>query len=161
MKALTVWQPWASLLVLPLDHCRRPKTFETRPWDTRYRGPLAIHAAKTEPAWVRDAWMSEPRLRSVLTTYLTEWASPPEVIFDELPRGAIVGRLTLDAVLPASCNPPDPMDALLGDFSPGQYAWSTSHPHRLVIPVPYRGSQGLWGIPDDLLVGQEWEACDS
>lgn len=38
MKALTLHQPWASLIAA------RYKTIETRPWATRYRGPLAIHA---------------------------------------------------------------------------------------------------------------------
>ena len=40
MKALTLWQPWASLVALGV------KTIETRSWSTTYRGPLAIHAAK-------------------------------------------------------------------------------------------------------------------
>ena len=40
MKAITVWQPWASLLV------SGRKRYETRSWATTYRGPIAIHAAK-------------------------------------------------------------------------------------------------------------------
>lgn len=39
MKAITIWQPWASLLA------HRVKTYETRSWATAYRGPIAIHAA--------------------------------------------------------------------------------------------------------------------
>ena len=39
MKALTIWQPWASLLV------SGQKKYETRSWATAYRGPIAIHAA--------------------------------------------------------------------------------------------------------------------
>jgi hypothetical protein len=42
MKALTLYQPWASLIQLNI------KTIETRSWATKYRGPLAIHAAKTD-----------------------------------------------------------------------------------------------------------------
>lgn len=41
MKALTLWQPWASLIALGV------KSIETRAWSTSYRGPLAIHAAAT------------------------------------------------------------------------------------------------------------------
>lgn len=41
MKAITIWQPWASLIALGV------KTIETRSWSTDYRGPLAIHAAAT------------------------------------------------------------------------------------------------------------------
>src|ERR1700694_3122793 len=40
MKALSLWQPWASLIAMGL------KEFETRHWATSYRGPLVIHAAK-------------------------------------------------------------------------------------------------------------------
>jgi activating signal cointegrator 1 len=41
MKVLTLHQPWASLVALGV------KTIETRSWSTKYRGPLAIHAAGT------------------------------------------------------------------------------------------------------------------
>ncbi len=39
MKAITLWQPWASLIAIGA------KKIETRSWATKYRGPLAIHAA--------------------------------------------------------------------------------------------------------------------
>lgn len=39
MKALSLRQPWASLVA------DGRKTIETRTWRTRYRGPLAIHAS--------------------------------------------------------------------------------------------------------------------
>ena len=39
MKALSLRQPWASLIA------NGHKTIETRTWRTRYRGPLAIHAS--------------------------------------------------------------------------------------------------------------------
>ena len=40
MKALSLWQPWASLIAAGV------KKVETRHWPTAYRGPIAIHAAK-------------------------------------------------------------------------------------------------------------------
>lgn len=43
MKALTLHQPWASLVALGV------KTVETRGWATSYRGPLAIHAGTHRP----------------------------------------------------------------------------------------------------------------
>lgn len=42
MKAISLWQPWASLMVSGL------KKIETRSWATNYRGPLLIHAALKE-----------------------------------------------------------------------------------------------------------------
>jgi hypothetical protein len=41
MRALTLHQPWASLVALGA------KAIETRSWPTSHRGPLAIHAAKS------------------------------------------------------------------------------------------------------------------
>lgn len=46
MKALTLRQPWASLVALGV------KTIETRSWSTKYRGPLAIHAGAKRPPTV-------------------------------------------------------------------------------------------------------------
>jgi hypothetical protein len=43
MKALSLIQPWASLIVLG------EKRIETRSWPTRHRGHLAIHANKNLP----------------------------------------------------------------------------------------------------------------
>lgn len=39
MKAITVKQPWASLIVAGI------KDIENRTWATKYRGPLLIHAS--------------------------------------------------------------------------------------------------------------------
>ena len=39
MKALSIRQPWASLIVAGY------KTVENRPWRTHYRGPTLIHAS--------------------------------------------------------------------------------------------------------------------
>jgi len=57
MKALTLWQPWASLVATGA------KRIETRSCVTKYRGPLAIHAAKEVGADSCDSafplWSSE------------------------------------------------------------------------------------------------------
>ena len=59
MKALSLWQPHASAIALGL------KPYETRGWDTTYRGPLAIHASKKtfrekDYEW---CWFQETRKR--------------------------------------------------------------------------------------------------
>jgi len=40
MKTISLWQPWATLVAIGA------KQYETRSWSTKYRGLLAIHAAK-------------------------------------------------------------------------------------------------------------------
>ena len=39
MKAITIWQTWAEFVAAGVKHN------ETRSWATKYRGPIAIHAA--------------------------------------------------------------------------------------------------------------------
>ena len=44
MKVLTLFQPWATLVILG------EKKIETRSWKTNYRGEIAIHAGKK---WIK------------------------------------------------------------------------------------------------------------
>jgi activating signal cointegrator 1 len=41
MKAISIHQPWASLIALGEKH------YETRNWKPRHRGPIIIHASKS------------------------------------------------------------------------------------------------------------------
>lgn len=52
MKALTLHQPWATLVAIGA------KTVETRGWATKHRGPLAIHAgtAREHPMHLPPLW---------------------------------------------------------------------------------------------------------
>lgn len=54
IKALTLWQPWATLVAIGA------KQIETRSWATAYRGPLAIHAAKHTPKEAADVAFALP-----------------------------------------------------------------------------------------------------
>lgn len=56
MKVLTVREPWAWLIVMGL------KDVENRSWDTKYRGPVLIHASANvgEREWdAASAWVRE------------------------------------------------------------------------------------------------------
>jgi activating signal cointegrator 1 len=48
VKFLTIRQPWAQLIAVGAKH------IETRPFSTKYRGPLAIHAGKAWPVPVGE-----------------------------------------------------------------------------------------------------------
>jgi hypothetical protein len=90
VKVLTLWQPWASLVALGV------KTIETRSWSTKYRGPLAIHAAAKMPTFERRY------VRGVICTrdawHL--WTVSGPGIHAPLPLGAIVATCTLVDVVP-------------------------------------------------------------
>jgi len=53
MKAITLHQPWATLVAIGA------KRIETRSWSTNYRGPLAIHAGKKLPN-INPYFLREP-----------------------------------------------------------------------------------------------------
>ena len=54
MKALTLTQPWATLVAVGEN------SIETRSWGTRYRGPLSIHSAKGFPRDARELCRTSP-----------------------------------------------------------------------------------------------------
>ncbi|MDX5091650.1 ASCH domain-containing protein, partial [Lactobacillus crispatus] len=77
MKAITIHQPWATLIALG------EKQFETRSWETKYRGPLAIHAGKKVD---KEICLEEP-FRSVLAKH--------GITAEILPTGAVVAIANL------------------------------------------------------------------
>jgi activating signal cointegrator 1 len=75
VKALTLTQPWASLVAVGA------KVIETRSWSTSYRGPLAIHAAKGFPLQARRLCIPGPGL------------GRPSLFCDALRGGGISGPM--------------------------------------------------------------------
>lgn len=142
MRAITLWQPWASLVIGGY------KKFETRSWYTRYRGPLAIHAAKQEPSWIKVVYEKPP------TSDWREWAESVErciremgyVGMADLPRGVILGTSELYDVRSTSAirNEIPSMERIFGDWSDGRWAGRLTKLERFDEPIPVRGWQGLW-----------------
>ena len=83
MKALTIKQPWASLIAHGL------KSIENRTWKTNYRGRILIHAASTP---VKEGWdaLNEMQLAKVYA-YKDKIYGGSE----ELPYGAILGSVEI------------------------------------------------------------------
>jgi hypothetical protein len=139
VKAISLWQPWASLWLSPA------KVHETRHWPTRHRGWLVVHAAKRKP----DGFDDDP-LGDILDSDLgPHWGI-------ELPRGALIGLVHIIACVPTmnerdeTCNA-HADDLLCGDFSPDRYAWRRDHFRVFDVPVPYRGQQGMFEVPDEII----------
>lgn len=132
IRGLTLNRPW-TWAITALD-----KRVENRSWRPppyivgRY---IAIHAGK---AWDEDG------------------ASWIEAMFgvvvpgrDELPSGVIVA---VTRVLGLSLDGNDP-------WLEGPYGWQLADVVVLPTPVPCRGAQGLWVLPDDVLalVREGWK----
>ena len=126
MKAITLWQPWASYIAVG------SKRYETRSWATSYRGPLAIHASARK--------MTEGE-RDLLEDY------PFPHGYGPLPFGAVVAtcelvecvRMTDAAIAAREC-----IELDLGDWYPGRFAWCLVNVVSLSEPIPAKGAQGLW-----------------
>lgn len=156
MKILTLTQPWATLVAVGA------KRIETRSWRTDYRGPIAIHAAKTlngifrgaGPADLAAIVRREP-FASALAP-LTRDADEEERLFGlptrvvSLPMGQIIAVVDLVDVVSTADSPrwlshvqSDPRERDFGDYSPGRYAWLLENVRPLPVPYEIRGERGL------------------
>ena len=140
MKALTLWQPWASLIALG------EKRIETRCWQTSYRGELAIHAAaKLPPRWL-GASMHGNDFRNELADVLNVRWDHVDPALRNLPFGAIVGIARLvsiestERVRDILCE----RELLFGNYEDGRYAWHLALVKRFDTPIPAKGNRLLW-----------------
>ncbi len=135
MKALSLWQPWASLVA---DGTKR---VETRSWRTSHRGPIAIHAAATRAGW--EDLDEEVALLLGLKCVPPRRAPRPS----DYAHGAVVAIADLvhcevmDEGLLAS---EDRLERLVGDWRLGRFAWFLENVRPVQAPIPARGRQGLW-----------------
>ena len=125
MQALTIHQPYAHYIVTPASGLKDGmvrKRCENRTWYSGYRGPLLIHAGK-----------SQERLTSMELHFY------PEMVF-----GAIVGVATLVDVV-------DIRKKIEGKYrwlkrhyhAEGPFCWILENVHRCE-PYHTNGRQGLW-----------------
>lgn len=132
MKAITLHQPWASLVALGA------KTYETRSWATKYRGPLAIHAGKAMSRDARELCYDQPYF---------------DVLHDagydpfNLPLGAVVAVCELVICLPTTYSLRESVseyNRAFGNWGPGRYAWQLTNIRRFNPAISARGTQNLW-----------------
>jgi hypothetical protein len=143
MKAITIHQPWATLIALG------EKEYETRSWPTKYRGPIAIHAGmKLNKEAIQE---------KVIYMAILEHGHH---VMRDMPQGAIVATAVLEDCIKSVETWTDGYvlengvyvyspEYDFGDFTPGRYAWKLSNVKMLPEPIPAKGQQGLWN----------WETC--
>lgn len=166
MKAITIWQPFASLIG------SNAKKFETRGWATKYRGPIAIHAAQKDPC--RLSLADKPELKKYVMREIVSKRCPS---FPFMPTGAIIATAELVNVWRIVQHPgtdvdvakhipigaesltldkhaldfgayfvPTEQEMAFGDWTPGRYAWELKNVKLLPHPIPVKGQQGLWNF---------------
>lgn len=126
MKALSLWQPWGSLIATGA------KKFETRSWATNYKGPLLICASKRKPdeddIFILDIEMPLPLGKALCVVELVDCLATDNM------TTAQIGN-----------------DDRYGDFTPGRYAWKLENVRAFKKPFPIRGAQGLFDVDDQVV----------
>lgn len=123
MRAISLWQPWAQLIIDGRKH------YETRHWSTDYRGPLAIHAAKTLTQEIQIAIKDFDYERF------------------NLPFGAVVGIVDLESVTKMSqefIGKQTLIELASGNWEEGRYAWKMTLLEKYDPPIRATGRQGFW-----------------
>ena len=129
MKALTICQPYAALIVTG------EKLVENREWPTNYRGRLLIHAGKSLQ------WLGADDEQD-----FAERGAP-------LAFGAVVGEARLADVLHIDRIKHGEYDAKYPWLrehmhAHGTWCWVVQEVKRYAQPVPWKGAQGLWDFPE-------------
>lgn len=167
MRAISLWQPWASAIAVGA------KRVETRHWSTTYRGPLAIHAAKRKVINELIHYKSTWNWCAALAPLGWSMGGNHSVDFIRggygLPFGAIVATCNL-----VDCRPSESFtqaelhtrrfqegktdehyswnEGMMGNFELGRFGWVLSDIKPTRWPIPFKGGQGFFNVPDELLV---------
>lgn len=155
---LTVRQPWCW----SIEHGGKP--VENRGWNMRYRGPLWLHAG-ARSRW-DPAGATFPLITRAWDKYLREhvpgWAGLPSSDVELgrhttlMPFGAVAALAQVTGChWGADCYTPS-----ADGRTPGAYCsrWGASWQYHIELadirplaePVPCRGAQGLWRLPEDV-----------
>lgn len=153
MKALTVRQPWASLIM------NRTKWIETRAQRIRIRGRIGIVAGLHRPADGTKVgnWTY---YRAIANPEWGDWLHNGHPKVTDAPRGFLIGTVELYDCVPIDQFNGHPALAFYepqsgayvpqriteqlpyGDFTPGRWAWLLRDPQPLAEHRPMPGFQG-------------------
>jgi hypothetical protein len=124
MKALSIRQPWAWLII------HGGKDVENRSWHTKHRGRFVVHAAKgmTQQEYAHAAAFADLECGLKI---------PP---FNELQRGGIIGSVELVNSVDTSDSP----------WYLGEKAFVLRDPKPLPF-VPLKGQLNFFQVPDELV----------
>ena len=181
MKALTILQPWASLIACGA------KKFETRSWSTKYRGPIAIHVAqhKDTPrcAW-QEPFKSELTKAGMFTEYpggklgfklkhngcviaIADLVDCMSIVYYPGTDVEIAKRIEVGAESSTTNKRdpnfskifvPTPKEIAFGDWTPGRYAWLLENV-RPIEPIPAKGMQRIWEWETPWILNWEVPPC--
>ncbi len=122
MKALTIKQPWASLIMQGI------KKYEFRSWQTKYRGDILIHSSK----------QVDKEAMKKYSKYL-----------NSAPTGVILGVVTITDCIKKSeefkqilLN--EKCDVYTKSSFESNYGWKIENVRVFDTPIKAKGNLGLW-----------------
>lgn len=137
MKALTVLQPWASLIVAGY------KRIENRTWSPQwelYGSEILIHAGKSE----RELRKMDDLTKRIIADY-------GENVNDRdlYPLGCLLGVARLDDVVESANAWWWRADQR--KYITGPMCWKMTMLERFETPIPWKGAQRVWNVDDRML----------
>ena len=136
MKAISLTQPWASLVAVGA------KRIETRSWrpSSAVGEEIAIHASKGFPLDCRQLCEQTLFARSLKRSWMqlpvgSVVAVARVVSFDTTERLLASGELT-------------PLEEAFGNYGPHRFGWRFEDIRPLSTPIECRGALGIWFLPE-------------
>lgn len=141
MRVISIWQPYASLLIHGFKH------FETRPWPmppALIGEEIGIASTKQIRAQQLECWQNHFFLKHYCRTGLPA--------MEDLPHGYLLGTLRVTESLlmtPELIARTPEREIVFGEWTPGRYAFRISDARPLETPIRVRGQQGIWTYEPD------------
>lgn len=131
MKALTISQPFASLIAIG------EKWVENRTWETNYRGPLAIHAGKGTQYLTPSALKLVPHGCMLAVAELVRCLNLGWMHRQERERELTGLQISIGEILDHP-------------HTEGPWCWVLKNV-RSIEPIACSGAQGLWTPPPHIV----------
>lgn len=129
MKALSIIEPWASLIK------EGKKVIETRSWQTSYRGELYIHAS------LKKVNNKDGRMSKLLALIPNVDMGYGKIIC----KCKLVDCVYMDEEFLKKIKK-DEQEYLCGEYSIGRYAWILEEVTPLENPIPAKGKLSIWNF---------------
>lgn len=126
MKALTVRQPWAHLIVKGI------KTIENRSWTSHYRGWLLIHSSLTQEEFEEaELGLTKDESRDLI-----------EAMDGPCWSGHIIGAVKVADIITGTAA--KKLGAHFSDWAFGPLCWVLESAVAFEKPIKHTGQVGLW-----------------
>jgi hypothetical protein len=139
MKAITIHQPWAELIM------QGRKQIELRKRNTGHRGLLVIRASKETP----KCWLAHAK--SLCEKYGLD--------LDDLQKDALIGTVELVKMITFTEDLWEKLrpQHLNDSSSPGKWkGWRLRNPRRLLQPIQCRSLPGMFQLPELIVEQLQW-----